>query len=156
MEVAGVVWGGGVQCLYLKDMIQNGDVSFAQSGQVMVTEFLNLENYSNVFAIGDCSFLEGAPNTAYVAEQQAACVARNIASLIADASLVKYAPKNTEFVVSSAGGKYALADTYFFCCGFSGWIIKRIIDFRYLMSIYSLGTALKMWYKGIKLFSKND
>ena len=155
MEVAGVVWGGGVQCLYLKEMVK-GDVSFAPSGQIMVTEFLNLPNYQGVFAIGDCSFLEGAPNTAYIAEQQAECTARNIASLINKKSLKKYKPKNANFVVSSAGGKYALADTYFFCCGFSGWLIKRIIDFRYLVSIYPLGTAFKMWYKGIKLFSKND
>lgn len=155
LEVAGVVWGGGVQCLYLQEMTK-GDVSFSSSGQIMVTESLNLENYSNVFAIGDCSFLEGAPSTAYIAEQQAECAAKNIALLINNKPLKKYTPKNANFVVSSAGGKYALADTYFFCCGFSGWLIKRIIDFRYLLSIYPLGTALKMWYKGVKLFSKND
>ena len=155
MEVAGVVWGGGVQCLYLKEMMQ-GDVSFSPSGQIMVTKFLNVPKYNNVFAIGDCSFLEGAPDTAYIAEQQAECAAQNIVSLIKNKSLVEYKPKNADFVVSSAGGKYALADVAFFCCGFSGWLIKRIIDFRYLLSIYSLGTAFKMWYKGVKLFSKND
>ena len=155
MEVAGVVWGGGVQCLYLKEMIK-GDVLFESSGQIRVTEFLNLPKYNNVFAIGDCSFSEGAPNTAYIAEQQAVRVAQNIALLIHKKPLLEYKPQNADFVVSSAGGKYALADVYFFCCGFSGWLIKRVIDFRYLLSIYPLGTAFKMWYKGVKLFSKND
>ena len=155
MEVAVAVWSGGVQCLYLKDMIQ-GNIAFSPTGQIMVTEFLNTEEYTHMFAVGDCAFFKDTPDTAYAAEQQAVYVAKNIDRLLKNKPLVAYKPKNTHFVVSSAGGKYALADTFVFCYGFLGWLIKRFIDFKYLVSIYPFGTALKMWYKGVKLFSQND
>lgn len=149
-----VIWSGGIQCNYLKHIVK-GISLFSKKGQLMVSEHLNLYERKNVFAIGDCAFFQGAPDTAYIAEQQADIAAKNIYSSEHKEDLVKYKVKKFGFV-SSAGGKYAIADLGFICTGYMGWCIKRFIDLKYIISIHPLTVSILIWYSNIRLFSKND
>ena len=154
LDTDAVVWSGGTDCSYLEGLAP--DVSlFSKKGQFLVANPLHLYEHANAFALGDCAFFEGVPETAYIAEQQADVVAQNIVNALNNKKMIEYKPKQVGFI-SSAGGKYAIADIGFCTSGMFAWVIKRVVDLKYIFSIYPLASALKMWYSGIKIFSKND
>lgn len=70
---------------------------------------------------------------------------------------VFYNPKKDYPYVLPVGGKFAVVKIGdFVFSGFWGWVLKGLIEFRYLVSIMPFWKALKIWLKGLWVFSKND
>jgi len=59
--------------------------------------------------------------------------------------------------VSSAGGKYAIASLYGITfSGYKAWVVKRLIDLKYILSIYPFFNGLGVWFKELDLWTRND
>lgn len=73
-----------------------------------------------------------------------------------DDKLATYTPRNYPYVIP-VGGKYAVAKVgNFIISGFFGWVLKGLVEFRYLLSIMPVWQAFKLWLKGLKIFLQND
>jgi hypothetical protein len=40
--------------------------------------------------------------------------------------------------------------------GMSAWIVKEFANLRYFLSILPLFGAIRLWWKGAKMYAKND
>jgi len=82
---ATLIWAGGVT---VDPLIASLKCEHGASGRVVVDKYLKLEEYPNIFALGDCAHLvdhhNGAvyPTTAQIAIRQAKVVAKNLAAEI--------------------------------------------------------------------------
>lgn len=155
-----MVWSGGIAASPLFETL--GGVALQKGGRVPVDEHLRVRGFSNIFAIGDSiSYRDAkrdiyAPATAWAAEQQADAV---VAYLIAHRKGKEPEPYQLRFpgFVASAGGKYGIASLYgMTISGFFGWVIKRIIDLKYITSLHSPITATRMWVNAVLMFGRND
>ncbi len=56
------------------------------------------------------------------------------------------------------GGKFALAHLCggWFVRGFMGWVVREIVDLRYMISILSLKGGVLLLWQEITMFTKND
>lgn len=155
-----ILWGGGIQGPELLKSVRG--IELDKGGKIMVDNYLLVKKQERVFAIGDNSYFHdtktdvAVPATAWAAEQQADVVIRNVVASIEGTSLEPYVMKFPGFV-SAAGGKYAIAHIYGInISGFPAWVLKRLIDLKYILSLYSPLTGLKIWLKGLDLFTRND
>lgn len=146
------IWGGGTKGPAL---FENFDgIKLDKRGRAVVSKFL--EARRDIFAIGDSAFFEGAPATAFIAQQEADIAAKNVLALIIGQPLKEYKPRIPGYVISG-GGKYAVVNIFGITfSGFLGWALKRIIDLKYFLSILPLYKALNLWFKELNLFTKND
>ncbi|HEY4519131.1 MAG TPA: NAD(P)/FAD-dependent oxidoreductase [Candidatus Paceibacterota bacterium] len=117
---------------------------------------------NGVYAIGDNTcFLNPqtkmpAPGTARVAIEQAKVAAENIFRKITNRPKIEYKLKNYPFAIP-LGGKYAITQIGpMLFVGFSGWILKQLIELYYLFSITDNRLALLRWIRGLGIFAKND
>ncbi|MEX2144759.1 MAG: NAD(P)/FAD-dependent oxidoreductase [Candidatus Spechtbacterales bacterium] len=155
-----VLWGGGVKGLELFSNIRG--LSLAKSRRVEATAFLQAKGQTRVFVAGDSAHIVDkerdipVPATAWAAEQEADAVADNIFRSIKGQPLKEYVTKYPGFV-SSAGGKYGVAHLYGVAfAGFFAWAVKRVIDLKYILSLYTPVKGLGIWLKELKLFTRND
>jgi NADH dehydrogenase len=144
-----IYWVAGVKPL-LPEI--EGSIDILPSGRIKVKKSLNLENYPQVFAIGDCA--GEYPMLAQIAVRQGDKVAKNIISLINNNSLEEFDYKIQAQLVS-LGYKNAVACLYgYFFSGFWAWFIWRTI---YLFNFIYWGKRVKIaadWTVG--LFSNRD
>ena len=155
------IWTCGISGVdILKDSVGIGEVN--KRGQVVVSEYLSTTEKDNVFVVGDCvGFVDSsndtpAPQTAWAAEQEAGTVAYNIYAILKGKTPKKH---RVQFLglIASAGGKYAIANVMgMTISGFLGWVIKRMVDLKYLTSMYNPISALIIWIKGVNIFGRND
>lgn len=132
-------------------------------GKMPVDEFLRVKNLENIFAVGDnVEFID--PKTqkpvsalAYVANDQGKAAAKNIMNTIRGKSLKPYKPFYSVWV-APAGGKYAIAHLWrgIHITGFWGWVVRELIDLRYMLSILPPQKALALMWQEVTLFTKND
>ncbi|MEX0870151.1 MAG: FAD-dependent oxidoreductase [Candidatus Spechtbacterales bacterium] len=155
-----VLWGGGVKGNNLLGKIKGAHLH--RSGRLETDTHLRAKGVNNIFVVGDSSYFydekrsAALPATAWAAEHQAETAAENVYRALQERPLLHLTPKYPGFVVA-AGGKYAIAKVYgFVVAGFLAWILKRAIDLKYILSLYSFRKALRIWIKGVRLFSKND
>ena len=155
-----LVWTGGVRSckLPLSDTVLESD----KKDRVLVTDFLNLKKYQNVFVAGDDScFMDPVtkkpvPQTAQEAIHEGKLVAKNIYRLIKTKPLLPYHAGPVRFVIPVAG-KFAIMYTpYLILGGFAGWVVRRAADLRYFLNILPLTKALKLWFFENRIFMKND
>lgn len=153
-----LVWTAGIKS---PDMSLKIDVP-KEKGYLVTNDHLQLAGHDDVFAVGDMVYcfnpVKKCPvaATAQRAIQQAAAAASNIASHATGEPMKVFAPTDPLFVVP-VGRKFAIADLGGIRFeGFSAWILKMIIEGKYLTSILPLGRALALWLGGIKIFVRND
>jgi NADH dehydrogenase len=88
IEVAGVVWAGGVR---VSPLIENLAVEKTNRGLIVVNPTLQLVSRDHIFALGDVAFFPDAvptlAGTAQLALQQASLVARNVNAFLAGEKL---------------------------------------------------------------------
>ncbi|MBP9822355.1 MAG: FAD-dependent oxidoreductase [Candidatus Pacebacteria bacterium] len=156
-----VIWTAGVKPNILASGI-NGLI-FNNAGKITVGGTMMCKNFKNIFALGDCAeFIDpvtqkSVPGLAYVAKEQGEIVAKNIYRSVFNKKLLDYVP-NYDYWVAPAGGKFVVArlgknKTLY---GVSGWLVRALIDFKYFFSILSLQKSIKLFYRDLILFSKND
>ncbi|MGC8776025.1 MAG: NAD(P)/FAD-dependent oxidoreductase, partial [Minisyncoccia bacterium] len=136
-----VIWTAGVKPNLPKIL---GDV-FYEKERIIVNKFLQIKNYFNVFAIGDCAYILDknnilAPQLAQSAVLEARNVALNIKNLIKNKSLKEFEFKPSGYLVS-LGKLYAIGQIYnFTISGFWVWILWRMV---YLFKMISWRNKIK-------------
>lgn len=124
--------------------------------------------FGSIYAIGDitCVYNEHqkpVPGVAHAAILQADVAAKNIVAQILEAEGVArtisrsyYEPEEYPYIIP-VGGKHAVASIGpLVVGGYAGWILKGLVELRYLISIMPFWMALKIWIKGFFIFIRND
>ncbi|MDP1718826.1 MAG: FAD-dependent oxidoreductase [bacterium] len=121
----------------------------------------DLKLSGKIYAIGDavcCYDRSGKPipGVAPVAIAQGEIAAKNIIADITGGLTQKYSPKKYPYIVP-IGGKWAIAQLGPLTIhGFAGWILKGLVELKYLLSIMPLYKAVRVWLSGLIIFIKND
>lgn len=154
-----LVWTGGVRAA----SVEMGEVfEHDRKGRTVVTEFLNLKKYPNVFVAGDgACFVDPvtkkpAAQTAVEAIRQGELVAKNISRLVKGKELLTYHAGSTRYLIP-VSGKYAIFYTpNLLIAGKLAWIMRKFADLRYFMSVLPWSKALAYWVFENKVFMAND
>ncbi|MBI2638059.1 FAD-dependent oxidoreductase [Candidatus Peregrinibacteria bacterium] len=139
-----LVWTGGVKPHPL----------IRENGTLPVNKYLQSQAFPNIFAAGDNASV--APMLAQLAFDQGKIVAKNILAAIEGKKLKPYCAQ-FKGLITPLGGKYALLKKGNFV--FKGrliWILRRLIDLRYALSILPFWHALKKWIHDTNVFVGND
>lgn len=161
MEGDMVVWTAGIKA---NDFLKSIDgLLLTDKGKIIVDENLQVKEWKNVFAVGDNQeFIDPktqkpVPGMAYTSIEQGKVVARNIFNILNDKNLRKYKPAYAVWV-APVGGKFALAKLGYglHVDGFVGWVVRELVDLRYLISILSFSKAITLFGQEIVMFAKND
>ena len=161
-----LIWTGGVEACSLTRVI---GLKEEKRGRMETNSCLqctpadqHLDIAENVYAIGDnaCFYNPAnkmpAPGTARVAIEQAKVAAENIFRKITNRPKIEYKLKNYPFAIP-LGGKYAITQIGpMLFVGFSGWVLKQLIELYYLFSITDNQLAFRRWLRGLGIFAKND
>ncbi|MBI2356114.1 MAG: FAD-dependent oxidoreductase [Candidatus Doudnabacteria bacterium] len=140
-----LIWTGGVRSCRLP---VDTDLERDKKDRTNVTEFLNLKSFPNIFLAGDNGcFMDPKtkkplPQTAQEAVNQGKHAAKNIFRTIKGKPLWPYHSASSRFVIPVTG-KWAIFYTpNLVIPGFLGWLIRRLADLRYFLSILPWPTAL--------------
>ncbi len=161
-----LVWTGGVMA---NKLARNIAVKLEKHGQIETTndmlalaESPDAKIKGQVYAIGDIAYVTNrktgnkVPGIARAAISQAGIAAENIFRDAEGKKRIEYNPPNYPYVVP-VGGKYTIAKVGpVIIHGFFGWIFKGLIELNYISSIMPVDEALKIWFKGLKIFVQND
>lgn len=161
LDVDITIWTAGIRLLDL--LAKTPALSLTEKERIKVNKNLGVEGLPEVFAVGDSvEFIDyktgkAVPALAYVAADQGKIVAKNILRLINNKKPVAYDPFYSVWI-APVGGKYALAHLWggINIKGFWGWVIREVVDFRYMLSILPLKKAISLMWQEITLFTKND
>ncbi|MEK7452904.1 MAG: NAD(P)/FAD-dependent oxidoreductase [Patescibacteria group bacterium] len=165
-EYDALIWAGGVQA---NNILGSVNVQKEKRGRAEINNFLkctspdkHLDISEKIFAIGDNSCFydpisqRPIPGTAKIAIEQAIVAAQNIYNSINKKDKVLYKIKSSPFSIT-IGGKYAITKWGpFLFTGFLGWLLKQLVELYYLYSITDRVSIFFDWWRGIKIFSKND
>ncbi|MBP9717790.1 NAD(P)/FAD-dependent oxidoreductase [Candidatus Gracilibacteria bacterium] len=154
------IWTGGVKPHPLIQESFSGQLS--PRGGVMVNEFLQMTNYPEIFAGGDNAHIvdeksaKPVPWLAQLAVGQGHLIGENIAALITEKPMKHY-KFHIKGIVIPLGHKYALfKHNKTILIGMSMWLLRRLIDLKYAMSVLPKWYAFQKWWKATTLFSRND
>ena len=156
-----IIWTAGTQPHQLLRMTEG--IKFNPAGKIMTKEDLRIVGLKNVFGIGDSiEFVDPrnqrpVPAQAYTAIDQGRIAATNIIRLINNKKTKPYKPFYDIWIIP-VGGKFALAHLWkgWLIKGFWGWVVRQLVDIRYLLSLFSLQKALEIYWNEVTIFSKND
>ena len=155
-----LIWTAGVRANHLTSTFS--EIKPEKNLCMAVDSHLRIKPYANVFSVGDVTYCvdeatgKSLPMTATVALREANCVAQNIKHMLAKKSLCVYRPSNPGFVIP-LGGKYAIFETHrFHIAGFLPWILKNAIALHYWVSIIGLRKGFQVWWRGARIFARND
>lgn len=160
-----LIWTAGVKP---NSILGKLPVQYEANGRLAVAEDLSLlpdggtRLHGKVYGVGDAVYVgttsggQAVPMTARSAIAQASVVARNVIADIKGKPSIAYKPKSYPYIIP-AGGKYAVAKVGpFVVAGFPAWLFKGVVELGYLLAILPPLHALRVWFKGIKLFTVND
>lgn len=121
-----------------------------------INKYLQSERYPFIFLAGDNTD-SGLPMLAQTAIQEADIAAHNLAAFAEGSQNLKPFKPELKGVVIPLGGKYAILKTGpRVIKGFSVWLLRRLIDLRYSLSILPFFYALKRWVKATDMFVRNE
>jgi len=137
-----MIFTGGIKAVGVNNILE---VEKNRLNQFIVNEYLNIETFDNVFAIGDCAQVKDKngnilPPTSQIAEQCAANVAQNIINKIDGFEPVAY-EGHIDGMFVALGGNYAVGTMfkYIKVKGYIAFLLKKIIT-----SAYHYGLKLRM------------
>lgn len=138
-----VIWTAGVRPGPLHSQV----AGFAQDdkGRVEVDDYLQPKGYSDIFVIGDgASTLTSG--TAQSALHQGSYVARSILSKIHQKRSNPYNSKKSAFAIPVGTGWCAVLIGRFVIYGRLGWMLRRLADLRFYLSILPLKQSLSLMF----------
>lgn len=153
-----LIWSGGIKPA---SAIANFGLTLDPKGAIVVNEFL--EARPRIYAVGDCAcfitkdMARPLPGNVPVAEAEAEVAARNIVAEIAGRERKRFQPNKNYHFILAVGGKYAISDiaaVKFF--GLLGWMVKQLVELRYLLALLPWPKAVRMWLRAISYESAND
>lgn len=156
-----LAWTGGTKG---PEILKNCGLPLSEKGAVLIDNYLQIHGQEgNIFAIGDNSTLinqkTGKPLgwNVPVAEAEGRLAAKNIIRIIKGQTLKKFRPLKKYPFVLAVGKKYAIADLVWLrFTGFSGWLVKQLVELRYFLFLLPFGKAIRIWVRGVKYFITND
>ncbi|MBR9976895.1 MAG: NAD(P)/FAD-dependent oxidoreductase [Bacteroidetes bacterium] len=139
-----MIWTGGIR---ISDLLRKSGAETGPQGRVIVNEFLQVQGYSEVFAIGDNALAinpenaKAVPTAAQFALQQGYLTADNVKRFIEGRDLKRYRPKVLGEVVSlgrhlAVGWASLPAGMQLRFLGFLGILFKRAISERHLFLLW--------------------
>lgn len=141
-----VIWAAGVRG---SQVVDNSEFDSVR-GKVKVDKFLRAENHSDVFVVGDCSFLINEENnrpfppTAQIAMQQGESIANNITSIIRGLKELTPFVFNNKGTVCSLGEHDAIGIVFGKTVkGKTASFMKKMVDNRALLLIGGLPLVFK-------------
>lgn len=153
-----LIWSGGVKPA---GVLKNFGLTLDKNGAVVVNKML--EAKPRIYAIGDCASFTNPrtgrplPRNVPVAEASARLAAANILADIMQRKPQAFAPAKSYPYILAVGGKYALTDLVIIrFSGFLGWLVKQVVELRYLISILPARKAAAMWLRAVYYSSAND
>lgn len=154
-----LIWTGGVMVNpIVKESLGDPD----HYGAISVNKFLQSTKHPNIYAAGDNAFYKDpktgktAPMLAQTAWEQGQQAAQNIIRSLQNKPQKPY-KIHTSPLIMPLGGKWGIVKIgRFVFKGRLGWIIRRLTDLQYAMSIMPFWRALKKWHHDTNLFTKND
>ncbi len=157
IESNNIFWVAGVKP---RELNFNTKVKKFADNRIIVNEYLQLDNHTEVFAFGDNAtftsdkYPKGFPQLAQVAEKQADVVAQNIHNTIAKINLEKFSYNHSGDLIS-LGRFMAIGEIFgFTISGFTTWWLWRTIYLYKLISWRKKFEVALDWT--IDLFSGRD
>jgi len=131
-----------------------------KKGRLLVNDFLQLEDFPNIFVIGDLSAAAaGKPPFLGGVEQaldQARYLAEALPQLMRNRRPQPFKPASRSWIVN-IGGKWAIVKTdRLNFTGIFAYIIGRLVRFRYYRRICGFRRAVKYWLLQQELYGRND
>jgi NADH dehydrogenase len=161
-----LVWTGGVKA---GKLVAELETKLDPKGRAEVEETLaciptdpHLDVAKRVFAIGDAACFNDpktgrpVPGVARAAIEQGVIAAFNVVADIRNHPKRQFRPRTYPYIVP-VGGKWAVVKIGpLLISGLAGWIVKGLVELRYLTSVLPIRFALKTWLKGLWIFIRND
>jgi len=152
-----IIWCAGVKASPVKSWI---NVKTDEMGRVLVNEDLSISDYSNIFVIGDASYVKNKngkplPGLAPVAKQEGNFVAEVIKKNIHNGkALKKFYYKNRGYL-ATIGRADAIVDFGWFTLkGKVGWVFWSIIHIYFLIGFRNRLIVFINWLWSYLTFSK--
>ena len=148
-----VIWTSGVKP-NLVDI--KGNILYGFKNRIIVNEFLQVENYKEVFALGDIAVFKESnlPELAQAATKEAEVVALNIYNLIKNKPLKKFIFKSSGYLLS-LGRFNAIGEVKnIFISGFFVWILWKGVYLSKMISTRDKIKTLIDWI--VNLFLERD
>lgn len=161
------IWSGGVQAV---NIFSAGQVAQEKRGKMETDAYMtclspdkHLDVARNIFAIGDnACFYDPRTHrspaaTARLAIEQGKVAAENVFRDILGSPRKVFKIWRYPYVIP-IGGKYAVGKIGPFKIeGLLAWVFHELVELYYLWSITNDNwKALKRWWRGLEIFSKND
>lgn len=155
-----VIWTAGVAAIEIDTAAIKGIERDERTRRIKVNDFLQLGAYPNVFVLGDQADLKSEqlgysyPMKAQFAVRQGKLVGENIAQILHNGTLKKFAEKDKGFIISLGHGS-TLAD--FMGMKFAGPIATFMYRFVYVINTITIRAKLRAmgeWF--INTFSNRD
>jgi len=131
-----MIYAGGIEP---NGLVYSLDLDKDDKGYLKTNNYLQSENYTDVFAIGDCTSIykdgEKIPPTADTAEQMGEVCAKNITALIKGKELKKHTIKSRGVLIA-LGRNYSAAKLMgFFFKGYLAYLAKKIVEKVYFKKL---------------------
>lgn len=129
-----MIFTGGIKATGINNIL---DVEKNKLNQFVVNQYLNINGYDEIYAIGDCAQIvdlngELLPPTSQIAEQCAENVAQNIIAKINNKELTPY-DGHIDGMFVALGGHYAVGTIFdsFKTKGYVAYLLKKLITKMY-------------------------
>ena len=157
IEAETIIWCAGVKASPVKSWI---NVKTDEMGRVLVNEDLSISNYSNIFVIGDASYVKNKngkplPGLAPVAKQEGNFVAKVIKKNIHNGKPPKKFYYKNRGYLATIGRADAIVDFGRFTLkGRIGWVFWSIIHIYFLIGFRNRLVVFINWLWSYLTFSK--
>jgi len=157
IEAETIIWCAGVKASPVKSWI---NVKTDETGRVLVNEDLSISDYSNIFIIGDASYVKNKngkplPGLAPVAKQEGNFVAEVIKKNIHNGKPPKKFYYKNRGYLATIGRSYAVVDFGWFTLkGRIGWVFWSIIHIYFLIGFRNRLMVFINWLWSYLTFSK--
>lgn len=136
-----VIWTAGVKPNHLYSQIKGFE--FDDQDRVLVDQFLQAKGINNVFVIGDDASTPFA-GMAQTALLDAKLVATNIVRKLQNLSPLTYHPHQPIYAIPVGPCWATVVINQFKIYGRGGWILRRLADLKFFLSILPLTKALSV------------
>ena len=145
METKTVIWTAGILANHLYSETEGFILD--KNGRVAVDEFLQAKGWSDVFVIGDAADIpySGMAQTAICGGRHAAEMIKN---KIFGIKFFPYRSKKPSYAIPVGPRWAAVLIGNFKIYGKIGWLLRRLADFHYFLSIFSSKKAISVFLSG--------
>ena len=131
-------------------------------GRLLTNAFGQAQEHPDLFVVGDGALLidprtgKPVPPAAWAAMQEGKQVGMNVARMLSGVPLKTLVFPRVYPAVVTVGGHYSVATVLGISfSGFWAFVLRRLVDFHYFLSILPFRVAIKLWYRGADIFENN-